>query len=76
MMAILCPCRMHCALPSNECSSLCRRSCIEQSGLDGSNRQVVVESLVQPSSLAVFGHHVYWLEQSQSLRTSLIYMSL
>lgn len=40
------------------------RHCIEQSSLDGSHRQVVVDMLVNPTSLAVFGHHVYWVDRS------------
>jgi len=46
---------------------VCCRHCIELSSLDGNGRQVVVEGLRSPESLAVFGHHVYWFDRLQCM---------
>jgi len=46
---------------------ICCRRTIEQSNLDGNNRQVVIEGLDMPQSLVVFGHHVYWVDRTQCM---------
>ena len=51
----------------------CRR--IEQSSLDGSFRQVVVERINYAISLAVFAHHVYWSGEYGSMLLSFSYFT-
>ena len=53
---------------------VCCRHCIEQSDLDGNNRQVVVEGIRIPESLAVFGHHVYWIDLAQCMTFTVNYL--
>jgi len=66
----------HCLMPLPAAGSrlqwhnnvlVCGRRSIEQSSLDGTDRQVVVRGLRGPESLAVFGHHVYWVDRARSL---------
>jgi len=51
----------------------CRR--IEQSSLDGSHRQVVVERINYARSLAVFAHHVYWNGEHGSMLLAFSYLT-
>ena len=50
---------------------VCCRHRVEQSSLDGSHRQVVVEGFRYPKSLAVFAHHIYFANSDGSMLLAL-----
>ena len=35
---------------------------IERSDLEGNYREVIVQSVVHPFGLALYGHHIYWTD--------------
>ena len=37
---------------------------IERSNLNGNYREVIVDSVLHPYGLAVFGHHIFWTDWS------------